>query len=81
MMLGCNPYLLNRLGLLPTCAVCRKPVESMSVNPHDCGDRVRFTVACHGAKDECVIAGEVFIRALSVKPGLAFNAGGEVLPL
>lgn len=57
----------------PTCAVCNKPVEWISVQRDDFFRQFHVIVKCHGEIEECDIPETMLMAATALEPGVAFT--------
>lgn len=61
--------------ILPTCAICNKPVDEIHRREDFNGDLV-FAVFCHGEKEETTIDRELLVKygpSMFLKAGVAFQ--------
>jgi len=63
----------NRVGPIPTCAICKKPVEKITKYRDELYCRDRYIVECHGDKEVTDINDEVMHNAISIEVGYAFT--------
>jgi hypothetical protein len=57
---------------LPTCAVCRKPVDELVQGADPSAGRLVFTARCHGAAQRVEIDQELLAVSVTIVVGEAF---------
>jgi len=59
--------------LLPTCAVCNHPVQSLETTQDFRTCETVFVVTCHGQSEIVKIPKDEFLDGLKLEPGYAFT--------